>query len=128
MQFDKNLDGWSISEKNLAENEESMEKVLIQFQKDSKEEALIGELRLYAKKVAKHSQEEIPDYESREAKAKKELAEGKFIYEGNTVELNDLGKKVREGLLKIIPLEIEYQKETQKIATDYEAKLAKLLS
>lgn len=126
--FDKGFDGWAVSDKSYSNQEEVFETALIGYQKDAKEEALIGELRLYAKKIAKTDQEQIADYESRLEKARKIQAEGKIQLEGHSYDVNDETKKVLQGVLKIAPLQIEYLKESQKIVTEYEAKLGKLLN
>lgn len=126
--FDKEFDGWAVSDKSYSNQEEVFETALINYQKDAKEEALIGELRLYAKKIAKTDQEQIADYESKLEKARKILAEGKILLEGHSYDLQDKTKNVLQGVQKISPLQIEYLKESQKIANEYEAKLVKLLN
>lgn len=126
--YGKDLDGWAVSERNLSVSEDVMEKTLIGYQKESKDEALIGELRLYVKKVSKATQEKIHDLEIRESRAKKELNDGKIVTEKMSLDLNEEDKKACRNMLMIIPLEIEYRKELQRISSEYELKLAKLLN
>jgi hypothetical protein len=51
------FDAWLVSDKALGATEDNLEQALISYQKDSKDEALIGELRLFTKKLAKEAQE-----------------------------------------------------------------------
>lgn len=123
----KNFDGWAVSDKNLSATEDDQEKALIGFQQESKEEALIGELHLYTKKVAKNCQENIPEYETRIVKTKKEVDEGKIAIGTTFVPLSDKDKISRINLIKVFTLQVEFLKEEQRIAESYEPKLAKLL-
>ncbi|BDU74159.1 hypothetical protein [Mesoterricola silvestris] len=125
--LDKGLDTWDISDKKLAENEEAMEKALIGFQKDAREDALIGEYRLYAKKMARTAQEQEAEYDSRRINTRKEMERGTFNYQGATIPLGEPGKRIRSAVLAILPLEIHLQAETRRISAEYEAKLSKLL-
>lgn len=128
LNMDKNLDGWAVSEKNLSATEEAQEKVLIGFQKDAKDEALIGELRLYTKKVAKACQESIPDIEARITQHKKDLENGNWTVQNMKVPLTDQDKVNWANRMKVFALQVEYLKEKQRIAEAYEPKLSKLLS
>ena len=127
--LDKGFDTWTVSEKNLSKTEDNLENNLIAKQKDAKEDALIGDLHLYTKKLAKGFHEEVPDEESRLTKTQKELTDGKFTVDGTTMTLplNDVGKKVREAVVKVIGLDLEYKKAAEKIAEGYEPKLEALL-
>jgi len=127
MALDTGIDTWDVSEKKLAANEDAYEQALIGFQKDAREEALIGEYRLYTKKLQQGAQDLAVDYESRSAKTRKELADGNFIYQGSPVPLNETGKRIRQAVLAILPLEIQLENETRTITAGYETKLAKLL-
>jgi hypothetical protein len=122
-----NFDDWAVSEKALAKNEENLEKTLINYQKDARDEALIGELRLYTKKIAKDCQENIPEYERRCADNKKAVEEGKITFKGITVPLNDKEKVDFANRIKVFAFQVEFLKAQQKIADAYEPKLAKLL-
>ena len=129
LDLDKNLDGWSVSEKNLSQKEDNLEKILINFQKEAKEEALIGDLHLYAKKMAKESQEQGPEYQGRLDKTKKQLDTGQVILDNGTgVPMPENIKKLYGEISQIIPLEIELRKADQKIAEGYTAKLEKLMN
>jgi len=129
---DKSFNSWLISEKNLAQTDDQQEQALITIQKDAKDDPLIGELRLYAKKLAKTCQEDIPDYEGRLSKTTKDLAQGQMTTDKLVIDLakpEAAGlKKSLENSTKILPFQIEGLKAKQTIATAYEIKLAKLLS
>jgi hypothetical protein len=126
--FAKNMYGWSVSDKCLANRREEMDAALASYQKEFKDTALVDELRLFAKKVAKNSQDNLPLYEGRLAKAQKELKEGKAPdKDGKLVDLTEYDRKTREGLLRILPLEVEYQQEARRIAVAYAAALTKLM-
>lgn len=130
-----NLDGWSVSDKNYSKREDDMEKSLIELQKNAKDEALIGELRLFAKKRGQDSQGKVAEFESRLAKTQKSLQTGKLQDDNGgptTFDLNEPAsaglKKTMEQIQQLLPIEIEFHRESQRIANAYEAKLTKLLS
>ena len=125
--LDPNLDSWDISSKNLAEHEEALEKGLISLQKDAKEDALIGEYRLYAKKLGQAAQEQCADFESRLIQARKDLATGTVAYQGASYPMNDAGRKIHQALVAILPMEIRMDQEVQKITATGETRLGKLL-
>jgi len=123
-----NFDDLIFSEKNLASHEEELEKALISIQKDSKDDALIGELRLYAKKTAQGFQNDLPNIESNHAKMAKDLADGMLtLKDGSRVPMPDAAKKLYQQVVKTMPLQEQFQKDSQKIGEAYEAKLSKLL-
>lgn len=128
MRMTLGFDNLAVSEKAMGEEEEVREKALIAFQKDAKEEALIGELRLYAKKTAKGYQENAAEVEGLLVKRKKEIASGSYTIESRTFPMDDKEKKSWTNQVKLFEFQIEYLKEAQRIATQYEIKLAKLLS
>lgn len=123
-----NFDGWAVSEKCLSKNEDSFEQALINYQKDSKGDALVGELRLYTKKFSKASQEAAAEYQSRIAKSDKEVATGKFTVPGLPEgTMTEEMKKANGQRRKVFALQVEYEKACQTIADAYTAKLEKLL-
>jgi hypothetical protein len=123
----KNLDGWAVSEKTLSKNEDEYEQALIGFQKDAKGDALVGELRLYAKKLSKGAQADAAEFEARLLKEKKNVADGKMVFQGIVLPMNDEMKKDSARRQEVISLQVEYVKALQGVADAYEAKLAKLL-
>ena len=128
MRMEATFDSYAVSDKAMGEEEEVREKALIAFQKDAKEEALIGELRLYARKAAKGYQENLAEREGLLVKRKKELASGNYAIEGRTFTMDEKDKKSWANQVNLYAFEIEFMKEAQRIATQYETKLAKLLS
>ena len=128
MNFGKNMYGWSVSDKSLSTKKEDYEQILSTYQKDFKEIALIDELRLFAKKLVRNSQDNIPKGEARLTFGQKELKDGKMQdKDGHLVDISDAERKSQEGLLKILPLEIDYLKKVQKIASAYGAQIIKLM-
>ena len=128
MNFGRNMYGWSVSEKALSNKREDYETSLAAYQKDFKDTALVDELRLYAKKIVRNSQDNLPKYEARIANAQKLLRDGKLPdKDGKPMDLSDADRKSQEGLVKILPLEIEFLKDSQKLASAYAARLTKLM-
>ena len=126
--FGKNMYGWSVSDKCLSTRQEDFQTALSTYQKDFKDAALVDELRLFAKKIARESLDQIAVSEKRITRLQKELREGKVLdKDGKLVDITEYQKKISEGLLKVLPLEIEYQTEAKRIATAYGAGLAKLM-
>jgi hypothetical protein len=129
MEMGNNWDGSPLSDKNFSSMEENLETSLISLQKNANGEALVGELRLNAKKMAKGIQQEIPEGESSLNMLSKQLQNGMLIANnGSTTPMNAATRKLLQGVVTVIQLKLEYMKESQKIAEAYEVKIAKLLN
>lgn len=77
--FGDKFDSWLVSDKSLSATEETREKALITYQKDSKDEALIGELRLFTKRLSKEAPENVANGGARIAKNQMMLSENTFF-------------------------------------------------
>ena len=124
--FDKNFYSWSVSEKSRATRQEEFETALATYTKDFKDAALVDELRIYAKRVQKNTQDGIGPMEARLGQVQKELREGKFIREGKAVEFTDATRKTWTILLQLLRLELEFKREAVAIAGRYAAKISEL--
>jgi len=126
--FGKNMYTWDVSDKSFSARREEFDAALAAYQKDFKAGPLIDELRLYAKKLMRTSQETTSRYEARITKAQKELRDGKTLdKDGKSVDISEPEKKTQEALLKILPFEIEFLKEYQNIAAAYGSKISKMM-
>jgi len=125
---DANFDTWSLSEKCLSKNEEIMDAKLVSIQKDARDEALIGEYRIYAKGLGKTWQGDIPVKEDRGKKYQVQLSEGIFVLsDGKKVPMDDSTRKTVTNVCKMIPMDVEYLKDSMHITDTYVAKLEELL-
>ncbi len=123
----KYMYGWSVSDKALVSNQERYEGALTTYEKDFSGDLLIDELRLYAKGIQKTAKESLPSYERQLLQRKQELTEGKYMKDGKPVEVTPALRKYIEGMLKILPLEMEYQRALEEVAGKYTVKLANLM-
>jgi len=122
------FDGWSVSEKNLGTAEEALDQKIVTIQKDAKDEALIGEYRIWIKGVSKNAQENLPVNENKLLKFQKMLDQNQMILDnGAKVALDDNSRKIYSSLVKVVPAEIEIGKGYMKVADAYVAKLDELL-
>ena len=113
------FDNLAISEKNYSTRSDVLESNLISKQKDAKEDALIGELRLYAKTISSQSQEASAKFESVASQTKQKLDSGQAT--------NEQDKAAGNAIVKACQLETEFEKTAQAIASSYQVKLEKLL-
>lgn len=125
--FEKNFYGWSVSEKSRITRRDEFETAMAAYAKDFKDDALVDELRIYAKRLQKTSQEALGPMEVRLGNVQKELRDGKYVREGKPVEFTDATRRTWMGLTKLIPLELEFQKEVAAIAGRYTAKITGLI-
>lgn len=119
--------GWSVSEKAMASNQERFDSSMAGYEKDFSGDALVDELRVFAKSIQRNARESIPAYEQQVQSQKQSLVDGKTIKDGKLVDMTPFQRKLGMDLLKILAMEIDFQAQIQRISTKYLDKISTLL-
>ena len=127
MNFGTNFYGWSVSSRKITTSQQVFESAMAAYEKDFKGEELLDELRIYLKRIVKTAHENQVSYSNRLDKAKAELRDGKTLRDGKPADLTDGERKTDEGLLKMLPLELEFQDQIIKIYVKYYREFETLL-
>jgi len=125
-----------LGDQSLAQVDEQQDRALIALEKDAKDDALIGELKLYAQKIASTARDQGTELEAGLSQTQQALNDGHLttMVGKNQVVLDlakpdaSLLKMTMENTVKIMPFLIEIQKARQSVATACAGQLAKLLS